>query len=111
MKQTKKYKGEGQPEFLYTVKVNGRNITKGMEATLTRGIGQPAGRYRLSYAEIDRNGTLALSFFGPTRRIKQKYRLVHASSGETGRWETEQIKTVHAKTRETDTDTENEATA
>ena len=110
MKQTKAYKGEGQPEFLYTVKVNGRNITKGMEATLTRGIGQPAGRYRLSYGEIDRNGNLVLSFFGPTRRAKQKYRLVH-TSGETGRWVAEQIRTVHAKTRDTETETENEATA
>ena len=92
------------------MKVNGRNITKGMEATLTRGIGQPAGRYRFSYGEIDRSGNLVLSFFGPTRRTKQKYRLVHANN-ETGRWETDQIRTVHAKTRDTDTETENEATA
>ncbi len=96
MNQKRAYKPVGeeeQPVFLYELTVNGRRLAKGMEASLSRAVNHPAGRYRFSYAEPGRNGgEPILFFFGPVRRTKQKYRQTKPSD----------VKTVHVKTRERD---------
>jgi hypothetical protein len=91
MNQKKPFKSNTPaPVYLYDVRVNGRRLIKGMEASLGKGIGYPAGRYRFSYAEQLADGTLMLQFFGPTRRSKQRYRLARP----------EAVTTVHSKTYE-----------
>lgn len=77
-----------QPNFVHEVTINSRRLTKGMEATLTRGVGYPAGRYRFEYGENLKSGELMLQFYGPIRRTRQRYRLVAPSV----------VKTVHTKT-------------
>jgi hypothetical protein len=81
---------EPNPTYLHDIRVNGRRLVEGMEASLERGIGYPAGRYRFKYAEQLADGTLMLQFYGPTRRSKQRYRLARP----------EAVTTVHSKTYE-----------
>lgn len=90
--QKRAYKAPGeQPEFVYEITVNGRRLSKGMHASLERGIGHPAGRYEFRYAEPGKsNGEPLLFFYGPVRRSRQKYRQVVAAA----------VKTVHSKTKE-----------
>lgn len=89
MNTKKAYRGKGQPEFLYEVTVNGRRLAKGMQASLLRGIGYPAGRYEFRYGEVNAAGELTLQFYGPIRRVKQKFRVVTA----------EAVRTVHIRSR------------
>lgn len=53
MNQKKPYPGDNQPEYLHEVKVNGRRLVKGMQATLPpeRG-GARNRRYEFRYGEI-----------------------------------------------------------
>ena len=89
MNKKSAYKSDApNPTYLHDVRVHGRRLAKGMEASLERGIGYPAGRYRFSYAEQLADGTLMLQFYGPTRRSKQRYRMVRP----------EAVTTVHSKT-------------
>lgn len=79
-----------KPEFVYEITINKRKLKKGMEATLVRGIGHPAGRYVLRWVEPGKDGSGPLLFFyGPVRRVRQKLRQVSPSA----------VKTVHTKTR------------
>jgi hypothetical protein len=120
VKQTKTYKGEGQPTFIHDIKIRhqksdtARTLTTWMEASLEKSFGHPAGRYTFKYAEIDQNGNLCLQFFGPSRRAKKRYRTVWAGAetrNSDGIYKVLDVTAVHAKTRDTDTDTESEATA
>ena len=79
------------PEYQHDVVVGGRRLHRGMEASLTQGIGYPAGRYRFDYAEVTGgDGPILLHFFGPVRRKKQRHRMVLAAA----------VATVHSKTRD-----------
>jgi hypothetical protein len=69
----------------YEIEVGGKPLARNQEATLERGIGYPAGRYRFQYAEEHPQGW-CLMFFGPVRRAKQRYRQV---------WDTCQVRTIH----------------
>jgi hypothetical protein len=75
---------EPVPNYLHDVTVKDKKLTKGMEATLERGVGRyPAGRYRFAYALRDTHGQLWLTFFGPSRRAKQRYRIVSEDAVRT----------------------------
>ena len=97
MNTKKPYRGEAGPEFTYEVVVNGRKLRKGMQASLIRGVGYPAGRYEFRYGEVGKTGELMLQFYGPVRRTRQKFRLVTPAA----------VKTVHTRSRTT-TETEKE---
>jgi hypothetical protein len=60
----------------YVITIDGKRLQRNQEATLERGIGYPAGRYKFEYAEERPNGQWCLVFFGPVRRSKQRYREV-----------------------------------
>lgn len=78
------------------INATGKNyvVTTGTEVTLTRAVNHPAGRYRFEYVETAPDGRRVLHFYGPIRRVNQKYRRI---------WpiQLDQIRTVHIKTKET----------
>lgn len=79
-------------ERLDQVTINGRQLTSGMEITLTKSVGRRQGRYRFDWADHDTNGNLILNVYGPLRSRggTPHYRLAAVSA----------VKTVHSKTKE-----------
>lgn len=84
MNQKQSYRSdEPQPEYFYEVTVNGRQLRKGMHATLApKTPGGNSRRYEFCYAE-DYTGTLLLTFFGPLRSPRRSYRMVREAAIET----------------------------
>lgn len=78
---------ELQPVIHYEIEINGKPLARNQEATLERGIGYAAGRYRFQYAEERPDGQWCLMFFGPVRRSKQRYRQVWHSAAA--------VRTIH----------------
>lgn len=90
MNQKRPYKSdEPAPEYLHEVKVNGHQLIKGMEASLAKTSSGIAGEYQFRYAEQLPTGALLLTFFGPVKRTKQRYRQVTVDV----------VKTVRLRTR------------
>lgn len=77
MQSRKPYRSdEPQPVVHYNITIDGKLLCRNGEATLERGIGYPAGKYRFQYAEELPDGQWLLVFYGPSRRSKQRYRQV-----------------------------------
>jgi hypothetical protein len=77
---------EPQPIYHYEVMVGPKLVRRNQECTLERGIGYPAGRYAFRFAEERHDGSWCLTFFGPVRRRKMRWRQV---------WDIGQVRTVH----------------
>lgn len=67
---------EPVPVVHHAITVDGKLLSRNQEATLERGIGYPAGRYKFQYAFEGADGQWCLMFYGPSRRRKQRYREV-----------------------------------
>jgi hypothetical protein len=67
---------EPQPVYHHAITIDGKLLSRNQLVTLERGIGYPAGKYRFEYAEERPDGDWCLTFFGPVRRAKQRYRQV-----------------------------------
>lgn len=76
MQKRDRHPGEPQPTYHHHITIDGKLLSHNQEATLERGIGYPAGRYKFEYAEQCDDGQWCLVFFGPVRRTKQRYRQV-----------------------------------
>lgn len=71
---------EPQPTYHHAITIDGKLLCRNQEATLERGIGYPAGRYVFQYAQERPDGQWCLTFYGPVRRTKQRYREVWRSA-------------------------------
>lgn len=81
---------EPQPVYHHHITIDGKLLSRNQEATLERGIGYPAGRYTFQYAEQLPDGQWCLTFFGPVRRSKQRFRQVWRSGAA--------VRTIHRPT-------------